>query len=146
MKNTNILRDLIRILGKNIGALEKGEMMCCGVTIGQCYAILEIGLAGEISLIDLANLLNLDKSTMSRTVNNLVQQELVERITDQSNRRYIKIKLTKLGQHALDKINTVFDAYLKSVFADISENKREQVIESLEIFIEALQNNPCCDR
>lgn len=144
MLSNNLLRDLIRILEKNIGTLEKSEFLCCGVTIGQCYAILEIGLAGEISLIELANLLNLDKSTMSRTVNNLVNNGLVERLIDPSNRRYVKIKLTKSGQNVYENVNAVFDSYLKSVFDSIPESKREQVMESLEIFIGVLKNNNCC--
>lgn len=144
MFNTDILRDLMRILEKNIGTLEKSEMKCCGVTIGQCYAILEIGLAGEISLIDLANLLNLDKSTMSRTVNNLVSQGLVERIIDPENRRYVKIKLTQEGQRVFETTNTIFDSYLQTILNSISENKRKQVMESLEILVEAFKKHPCC--
>lgn len=144
MTNTNILRDLVRILGNNIGAMEKNELLCCGATIGQCYAILEIGLAGEISLIDLAKLQNLDKSTMSRTVNSLVNLGLVERLIDNDNRRYVKIKLTKVGQETFATINEIFDAYLQSIFASISDDKRAQVQESLEILIEALKNNKCC--
>lgn len=144
MFNTNILRDLMRILEKNIGTLEKSEMKCCGVTIGQCYAILEIGLAGEISLIDLANLLNLDKSTMSRTVNNLVSQGLVERIIDPENRRYVKIKLTQGGQRVFETTNTIFDSYLQTILNSITENKRKQVVESLEILVEAFKKHPCC--
>lgn len=144
MTNSNILRDLIRALGKNIGVLEKSELMCCGITIAQCYTILEIGLAEEISLIDLANLLSLDKSTMSRTVNSLVNHNLVERLINTDNRRYVKIKLTEEGQDAFVKINAIFDIYLKDVFESISENKRAQVMESLAILIEALKDKSCC--
>lgn len=144
MTNSNILRDLIRVLGKNIGVLEKSGLMCCGITIAQCYAILEIGLVEEISLIDLANQLNLDKSTMSRTVNSLVNHGLVERLINSENRRYVKIKLTEEGQDAFSKINTIFDLYLKDVFESISENKRAQVMESLEILIVALKDKSCC--
>ena len=144
MTNSDVLKDLIRALGKNIGALEKSEILCCGVTIGQCYAILEIGLAGEISLIDLASLLNLDKSTTSRTVDSLVNRGFVERLTDTGNRRYVKIKLTKEGQDAFGKINAIFDSYLQGVFEAIPENKRAQVAESLEILIDAIKNRPCC--
>lgn len=144
MYNSDLLRDLVRALEKNIGALEKSELFCCGVTVGQCYAVLEIGLAGEISLIDLANLLNLDKSTMSRTVNNLVNRKLVDRYTDSDNRRYVKLILTEQGRVVFDKINATFDLYLNNVFETISESKREQVTESIEILIGALKNNKFC--
>lgn len=144
MKNNDLLRNLMRALDKNIGALEKTELMCCGATIGQCHAVLEIGFSGEISLIDLANLLNLDKSTMSRTVNNLVTDELVERVTDPENRRYVKLMLSKTGQILNEKINSVLDLYFGSVMNDIPEDKREQVAESLELLIIALNKNSCC--
>lgn len=144
MIDSNLLRDLVRALGKSVGTLEKREMLCCGVTIGQCYAILEIGLAEDISLIDLANLLNLDKSTMSRTVNNLVNHGLVDRIIDAENRRYVKLKLTEHGKEAFDKINETFSLFLDDIFNNISESKRAQMLESLEILISALKNYKFC--
>ncbi|MEK4510829.1 MarR family transcriptional regulator [Paenibacillus anaericanus] len=144
MKNIDLLRNLIRVLDKNIGALEKTKLICCGATIGQCHAVLEIGFAGEISLIDLANLLNLDKSTMSRTVNNLVTDELVERVTDPENRRYVKLMLSKNGQMLNERINSVLDLYFENVMNDIPEDKREQVAESLVLLINALNKNNCC--
>ena len=66
---SNYLRELIRILVRNLGVLEKADANCCGVSISQCHAIVEIGRAKEISLNKLAELLTLDKSTMSRTIN-----------------------------------------------------------------------------
>ncbi|MEK8210342.1 MarR family transcriptional regulator [Paenibacillus sp. FSL L8-0696] len=134
----------MRAFDKNIGALEKTQLMCCGATIGQCHAIMEIGLAGEISLIDLANILNLDKSTMSRTVNNLVADHWVERIIDPNNRRYVKLMLSTKGQVLNEQISAVLHAYFGKIMNDIPENKREQVTESLELLIYALNKNNCC--
>ncbi|MBY3621328.1 MarR family transcriptional regulator [Paenibacillus sp. VTT E-133280] len=144
MENVDLLRNLMRAFDKNIGALEKTQLMCCGATIGQCHAIMEIGLAGEISLIDLANVLNLDKSTMSRTVNNLVADHWVERIIDPNNRRYVKLMLSTKGQVLNEQISAVLNAYFGKIMNDIPENKREQVTESLELLIYALNKNNCC--
>lgn len=144
MDNSNLLRDLVRALEKNIGAFEKSKMKCCGLNIGQCYVVLEIGLADEISLIDLAKLLNLDKSTMSRAVNNLVNAGLVDRLIDAGNRRYVKLQLTEQGQSAFTIINATFDSYLMSILDAIPEDKRDQVMESLKILIVALNKNQCC--
>ncbi|WP_339288246.1 MarR family transcriptional regulator [Paenibacillus sp. FSL E2-0201] len=144
MENVDVLRNLMRAFDKNIGALEKTQLMCCGATIGQCHAIMEIGFAGEISLIDLANVLNLDKSTMSRTVNNLVADHWVERIIDPNNRRYVKLMLSSKGQVLNEQISAVLNAYFGKIMNDIPENKREQVTESLELLIYALNKNNCC--
>ncbi|MEK8210378.1 MarR family transcriptional regulator [Paenibacillus sp. FSL L8-0696] len=144
METVDLLRNLMRALDKNIGALEKTQLECCGATIGQCHAVMEIGLAGQISLIDLANLLNLDKSTMSRTVNNLVTDEWIDRITDPENRRYVKLMLTRKGQALHEQISSILIAYFGNIMNDIPENKREQVAESLELLILALKKNNCC--
>lgn len=144
MENVDLLRNLMRAFDKNIGALEKTQLMCCGATIGQCHAIMEIGLAGEISLIDLANVLNLDKSTMSRTVNNLVADHWVDRVIDPNNRRYVKLMLSNKGQVLNEQISAVLNAYFGKIMNDIPENKREQVTESLELLIYALNKSNCC--
>lgn len=144
LNKVELLRNLVRALDKNIGSLEKTELICCGVTIGQCHAVLEIGIVGEISLIDLANVLNLDKSTVSRIVNNLVIDDWVKRVIDPKNRRYVKLELTTKGQELYEKINSVLNLYLANVLKDIPENKREQVAESLKLLINAVNKNSCC--
>jgi hypothetical protein len=52
------LRELIRVLVRNLGILEKSDASCCGVTISQCHAIVEIGRSGEVSLMSLLNYLH----------------------------------------------------------------------------------------
>jgi DNA-binding MarR family transcriptional regulator len=102
-KGSHILRELIRILVRNLGILEKSDASCCGVTITQCHAIVEIGRREKISLVDLADLLGVDKSTMSRTVNNLVEADLAARELDAANRRYVIIQLTDNGRSVFQK-------------------------------------------
>ncbi|HBF35883.1 MAG TPA: MarR family transcriptional regulator, partial [Firmicutes bacterium] len=70
---SDVLREIVRILERKLGVLDDLQSSCCGVTFAQCHAIVEIGRARKISLNDLADILGLDKSTMSRTINNLVE-------------------------------------------------------------------------
>ena len=58
-KMTRELRELVRLLIRHLGMLDKLEAGCCGTSIGQCHALVEIGRAAEISLNELAELLNL---------------------------------------------------------------------------------------
>lgn len=142
--NLSQFRETVRVIIRNLGVLEKDESSCCGVTLGQCHAIVEIGRAGEIALNDLADLLNLDKSTMSRTVNNLVTSELAIRELDNEDRRYVKIKLTEKGYKSYIRIEEAMTQYYKSVLESITEDKRTQVMESLQLLLEALKKNKCC--
>lgn len=143
-KGSNYLRELIRILVRNLGILEKSDTSCCGVTISQCHAIVEVGRAEEISLNELAELLTLDKSTMSRTINKLVEDGLVVRELHPEDRRYITIKLTDEGVNVFKNIEGSMKEYYKSVFMSIPEVDREKVLDSLKLLIEAVNQNKCC--
>ncbi|SFP85781.1 MarR family winged helix-turn-helix transcriptional regulator [Caldicoprobacter faecalis] len=141
---SDYLHELIRVLVRNLGILEKNDANCCGVTISQCHAIVEIGRSGEVSLSELAELLALDKSTMSRTINNLVEDGLVIRELHPEDRRYVKIKLTDKGMKVFKNIEESMDRYYKAIFNSVPEEKREQVLDSLKLLIEAVNKNKCC--
>jgi len=143
-KGSNNLRELIRVLVRNLGILEKSDANCCGVSISQCHAIVEIGRADGISLNDLAELLTLDKSTMSRTINNLVEGGLAIRELHPEDRRYITIKLTDKGISVYKNIEGSMSKYYKNIFASIPEANREQVLDSLKLLIEGANKNKCC--
>jgi DNA-binding MarR family transcriptional regulator len=143
-KGSDYLRELIRLLVRNLGVLEKSDSACCGVTIAQCHAIVEIGRAKEISLNELAEVLTVDKSTMSRTINNLVEADLAVRDLHTEDRRYVTIKLTDSGRDVFKSIEGSMEQYYRCIFESIPEDKREQVLDSLNLLIEAVKNNKCC--
>lgn len=143
-KYVSELRAFTRLLVRNLGFLDKSEASCCGTTIGQCHSIIEIGAAQEISLNELADILKLDNSTLSRTVNNLVDQQLVLREIDPQDRRYIKMKLTGRGWEVYESIEKNMNTYYGDLLKNIPEEKHEQVIESLMLLVKAMNNNKCC--
>jgi DNA-binding MarR family transcriptional regulator len=138
------LRESIRQIERRLGLLEEGEFSCCGITLAQCHALVEIGRAKSISLIDLSELLNLDSSTMSRTVNNLVSNGLAERELDPKDRRYVNIKLSESGVKIFKGIEESLNLYYRKIFESIPVDKREQVLESLQILLNAIRANECC--
>lgn len=143
-KNSKQLREMIRILERKLGILEESRFSCCGITISQCHALVEIGRAKNIALNELAELLNLENSTMSRTVNNLVTGELAKRDIDPQDRRYVTISLTDKGYKLFESIEEEMNQYFTKIFERIPEDKRQQVMESLEIFLNAMDEDVCC--
>ncbi len=144
LENAKKLRELIRFIERKLGVLEDGEMACCGVTMAQCHALVEIGRAGSISLTDLATLLDLDNSTMSRTVNNLVNKKLVDRRVDPTNRRYVTIKLMPDGMKSFNEIESKMESYFLQILRAIPDDKHEQVLESLQLLLKAISETECC--
>ncbi len=144
ISNAYKLGESIRLIAKKLGIVEKSELSCCGATCSQYNAILEIGKAGKITLNDLAELLNLDNSTLSKTVNNLVNNEWVTREIDPKDRRYVTIELTKSGEVVFEEVNDIIGAYYSRIFEALPEDKREQVVDSVELLLVAVNKNSCC--
>jgi len=137
------LRECVRVLTRKLGLLEKSEASCCGVTLSQCHAVVEIGRVGSISVNNLAGVLGLDKSTISRTINNLVEQGLVTREPDPGDRRYLNIGLTDQGRELFVNIEGNMDQYYQDAYKSIPIDKREQILEGLEILVKCLPNKYC---
>lgn len=144
VKKAKELRELIRGLERKIGLIDKNQVTCCGVTMAQCHALVEIGRAKQLTLNELAALLGLDNSTMSRTVNNLVKDGLVIREVHPEDRRYVAIRLTEAGQKIFEGIETSMALYYQQLLKEIPEAAREEVLKSLELLLKAYTKIECC--
>jgi DNA-binding MarR family transcriptional regulator len=114
---------------------------CCkGVTLAQCHVLLEIEELGDTTTLDLSKNLKLDKSTMSRTVDSLVSDGLVNRKSNRGDRRYKILSLTEKGKKSCDEINNQNDAYFGKIFDNIAHNKRQNVITYFSLLVEAIKH------
>ncbi len=135
------LRELVRILERKLGVLKDNKFSRCNITLAQCHALVEIGRSGSISLNELAELLNLENSTMSRTVNNLVTADLAKRDIDPKDRRYVTISLTDTGVELFKSIEDSMNSYFGKIFDAIPHEKKLQVLDGLQILLEAIDNS-----
>ena len=138
------LREIMRLLVRKLGFLERGEASCCNITLSQCHTIIEVGRTGKVSLVDLAANLNLDKSTVSRSVDNLVNQGLLVRETDLQDRRFVTLSLTKQGESTYQELEKRMADYFQEIIDAIPYEKREQVIDSVQCLTEAVHGSNCC--
>ncbi|MCK4750392.1 MAG: MarR family transcriptional regulator, partial [Bacteroidales bacterium] len=79
-------REILRIFDREV-FLQNNASCCNGISLAQCHTLLEIEKNSEISVSDLAMNLSLDKSTVSRTVDGLVNIGMVDRVIPKENRR-----------------------------------------------------------
>ena len=149
--NVRELRRQLRRLEQLLGIQADG---CCQslVSLSQCHTLLEIEERGETTTRDLAQILQLDKSTMSRTIDNLVKNELVERRTDNSDRRYTLLSLTAQGRKTCSSINSGADEFFTSVINNLAEENPPALTASLDNLIQAMNatvktkgGQSCCD-
>ena len=139
-----IFREVVKTCVRKLGLLQKADAACCGITVAQCHTLVEVGKANSLSLNKLSESLTLDKSTMSRTVDNLVNAGLVERQVDKEDRRYTKITLTAKGTEMVEVINSSMKEYFEKVMNSIPEEKRGVVIAALPYLLTAVRGTESC--
>jgi len=138
------IRESLRTLVRKLGVLERGDASCCGVTLSQSYSIIEIGRAGSISESQLTAILGVDKSTVSKSIDKLVRDEILKRDVAPMDRRSVTLRLSDKGRSVFDEIEKRSTTYFEEVLSSLPDKKREQIIESLQYLVQALKENRCC--
>jgi len=131
-------REKLRQLEREIGWQLKSDTECCGVTLVQCHIMVEIGNAGETSVIDLATVLGLDTSTLSRHINGMVNVGLLNRVLNPKDRRYVSITLTEQGHKVYQYIEDICNSKYAKVFDFIPREKHQQVLEGFNLLVDAI--------
>jgi len=145
----SLFREKLRHLERELIELLKEDNVCFGVTVSQCHILLEIGKKTETSIVDLASVLNLDTSTLSRSIDGLVSIGLVSRQQNPNDRRYVCVSLSEQGKRIFESIEKANNAYFSKIFRLIPEDKHDQIFESFLLFFEAMkavkEENPLCE-
>ncbi len=106
---------------------------CCnGVSLPQCHALLEIENQDNITVTELSEKLTLEKSTVSRTVDNLVKKGYLQREIPEENRRTVKLQLTEEGEKTCENINWNNNHFISEVMHSLTEEEQTEFIRLFE--------------
>ena len=139
MNDNREFRELIRVMERRLGLLNKENNECCGsITLAQCHALVEIGRHKNISINELAKIINLDKSTMSRTVDNLVKKKYAIKLKMEDDKRGVNITLTNEGKSIFNDIEYRMNNKFEKIFKNIPSEQMENVLSSMKVLVEVL--------
>ena len=112
----------------------------CGqpMSISEAHALGELHHGGPVSQQALADALRLQKSTVSRLVDSLVNRGWVERAVNPDDRREVRLTLTAAGQAAVEQLSAAATAKYRGIWERIPPEKRPQVVEALAVLNDAL--------
>jgi DNA-binding MarR family transcriptional regulator len=131
-------RRQLRVLEREVVRQLEADTGCCGVTLAQCHTLLELA-ASELSLTGLATALDLDSSTLSRTVDGLVRAGLVGRAEDASDRRSLRLTLTPAGRAKVEYIDGMCNRYYGDLLAGLGEQDRRCVLRAVGLLAERMR-------
>jgi DNA-binding MarR family transcriptional regulator len=129
-------RSKLRIMEREIA--RELEMECCGISLSQCHALVEIKELKETTIKHLSEILDLDKSTLSRTIDGMLNVGLVNREIDKKDRRYMKLSLTDQGNKIASFINQKCDDYYKKLFEHIPAKEHDGIIKAIDLIGSAM--------
>ncbi|MDI6893651.1 MAG: MarR family transcriptional regulator [Bacillota bacterium] len=133
------LRELLRRLVRGIGLLERGDAACCGITLSQCHALGELAAQEGLTPGELAARLGVDPSAVTRITDALVQQGLVRREGDPSDRRVVRLMLTPEGGHLWAQVQETMLDRSRSLLGLLPPHRQVVVLRALEHVVEALE-------
>lgn len=131
------LREYTRELECHLENINSMDYISCGVNKTQCFLIVEIGRKPGISVKELADILRIDKSGVSRIVEDLVRKKFVERKPSAEDRRFVSLNLLPAGQERFERIERDMYYKFREILEQIPREKREQVLDALKIYNEA---------
>jgi DNA-binding MarR family transcriptional regulator len=120
-------REILRRFEREIFMLNS-ESCCCGVTLAQCHILLEIESKNKVSVTELAKSVGLDKSTISRTIDGVVNAGLIDRSIPSENRRMAVLQLTEAGKETCRTINNNNDKFFADILSIMTKQEKENII------------------
>lgn len=137
--------EFVQRLVRIIQMFERDQIKPFGFTTTQCYVLLETLNATKLSMNELSEKMNLNTSTMTRIIDNLVRDQLIERMKADDDRRVVYINLTGKGYEAAKELKESVNNYYKKIIVNIPEGKIEDVLKSASILLDAFKKaNPNC--
>lgn len=135
---TSLARNHTRDIIKQFGFM-KNRLEHIGMGISQCYALLEIEKTPGISVNDLEKALQLEQSTVSRNVQWLVKNDLINVQKNKLDRRKSVISLTDRGYRKVLEINVWADKLMQGAFNQMSADEVLAIVEGLGKLANALE-------
>jgi DNA-binding MarR family transcriptional regulator len=137
----NILLDLRTTVQKFIrhfGILEQSITPCgYSLSLSQVFALQELE-SKTLSVGVLADILLLDRSSVSRLVDQLVKANFVLRVTNENNRRETLLSLTEKGRTTIHKVRQQSVHFYGNILQDVPENDQRMIVDGFKTFTTAI--------
>jgi DNA-binding MarR family transcriptional regulator len=125
---------------------QRESLACDGARNTECTILTELGRAPVMTLAQLSRRLRIDKGWTSRAVDQLLDEGLVEKAPDTSDRRTFTISLTRAGKERHRRLEATLNGQVARVIARVPRAEHAGVRRALhalhEAYLEELAAGP----
>ena len=127
-----------RQLVRELDVVRSGYMDT-GYTLAQGHVMFELSTRGTLTLMQLTEVLLIDKSNLSRTIKKLIQLELVKSVRGTVDSRQKFFSLTAKGKKALRELIGVAEGQIGGALELLTQEQQQTVVEGLRLFESSLR-------
>jgi putative acetyltransferase len=127
------LRRLVRELD-----VTKGIYKSTGYTYTECHILIELDQYGMMTIKEIAELLNTDKSIVSKTVNSLIKRGLLKMKKNLSDNRQKPLILTQKGKNEAARLNFEANSQVTEALSILKDEDRDTVLKGIQAYSHAL--------
>ncbi len=131
------VRRFNRLYTQRIGVLAEGYLDTA-YPLAAVRIVFELGDRGEAIAADLARDLSLDPGYLSRLVNRLRREDLIERRAAPHDRRQSVLSLTDGGREVFETVNQRSQDDISMLLGSMSEGDQRRLVKSLGVVAEVL--------
>lgn len=107
------------------------------LTLPQFRILIVLSSGGRMRMGEIAGQVGVQPSTLTRTVERLVDGGYVERVSDRASRREVLIALAPKGAAIVDQVSTTRLALFEEVLARLEPAERKAVTQGMSLFAKA---------
>lgn len=112
------------------------------ITLPQFRLLVALGSRGPLKLVSLAEMLGVNPSTATRTVDRLVTAGWAQRNSNPDSRREITVGLTEAGRDLVDRVTEYRRSEISAIVERIPHEDRAGLVQALQAFTEAGEEPP----
>ncbi|TLS52163.1 MarR family transcriptional regulator [Paenibacillus antri] len=121
------------------GFLEQNVTPCgFPLSVSQVIALQELE-HDKLTLTEVTERVQLERSSVSRLVDQLVKEGFLNREPNKENRREVLLSLTPRGTNALHKVREQSVSFYRQVLQHISEPDHGKILEAFQLLNDALR-------
>lgn len=113
-----------------------------GLTFAKWVAMISLRRFGDLSMTRLAKLAATDRTTLTRSIDNLITDGLVERKASSADRRVVVICLTETGRGLLETIRAEIRPLNRDICANLTTEEQAAMTRYLQKMLSGLIVEP----
>jgi MarR family transcriptional regulator, organic hydroperoxide resistance regulator len=129
-----------RIMGRYNAALS-AEMAALGLTTPQMRSLAVLSVTDGILIRELAVYAVVQQSTLSRALDSLDREGLIDRKTDAEDSRATRVYLTPAGREAFERLSPHMQAAYEAMFKGIGEAEKQAFVETLKTMLRNIRKH-----